>query len=704
MFSTNSFHRSRLKMIAGVSMTALLGLGAAVLLPHNAGSGAFAATAMQPESKPEDPERIPTATPIKHIIYIIGENRSLDGVYGTYEPKNGQTIRNLLSQGIVNADGTPGKNFEKGRQYQATSTNGRFFLSPLTKKPYTFLPVPTIESAPSVAVGLEFGIVDANGKPTATFPKGDPDLPLKDQITLTTGGTGSIPANGADTRVPGVNRLPSGPFPQTGPTLPYDSYEGERVHMMFQMWQQNDCSMRNATRENPTGCLHDLYPFVATTYNTPPTQTPTEGGQNMAFYNMAKGDAPVFKKLADKYALSDNFHQSIMGGSVTGAIAIAYADNAFYSDGKGHPLVPPGAVMNPDPRPGTINTYQAVGNWVNCSDPNQPGVAELQVYLSSLPYAIGSNCAPNTYYATRDTDPGYTAAGTLAPPSATTFAPLTQRHIGDVLSDKGISWAWYAGGYKSAVAVVNGATDIFDEISGAGYSGQTNSFQYSKSVMGDPRARAAHLRDTTEDLFDDIKSGNLPAVAFVKPDSALQGHPATSKVSLLEEFIQNIVHRVKANPKLFAETAIFISFDESGGGYDSGFIQPLDFFGDGPRMPLLVISPFSTGGRVVHTYTDQASVLKFIERNWDLRPISNRSRDNLPNPLAEKSNPYVPVNMPAIGDLFDMFDFNHRGDSNDHDGDHGDHAHDDHGHDDHGHDDDHVARNNDDDHRDGNGF
>ncbi len=685
-------------MIAGVSMTALMGLGAAVLLPHNAGSSALAATAMQPESGPENPERIPTETPIKHVIYIVGENRSFDNVYATYQPKHGETIWNLLSQGIVKADGTPGKNFAKGRQYQATSSNGRFFLSPQTKTAYTFLPVPTISSAQPEGVGLEFGIVDASGKPTATFPKGDPDLPLRDQITLTTGGTGSIPKNGADTRIPGVTRLPSGPFQQTGPTLPYDAYEGDTIHQTFQMWQQNDCSMKNATRDNPTGCLHDLYPFVATTNGTLPTQTPTDGGQDMAFFNMSTGDAPIFKKLADKYTLSDNFHQAIMGGSVTGAIGIAYGDNAFYSDGNGHPLVPPGSIMNPDPVAGTVNTYQANGTWVNCSDPNQPGVAEIHFYLSSLHYYAGPNCAPNAYYATRDADVPYTPAGTLAAVSATTMAPLTQRHIGDELSDKKIPWAWYSGGYDSAVAVTNGATDIFNEVIRAGYCDICNPFQYSKSVMADAGSRAAHLKDVTDNLFDDIKTGNLPAVAFVKPDGALQGHPGSGKVSLLEEFIQEIVERTKANPKLFAETAIVVSFDESGGLYDSGFIQPLDFFGDGPRMPMLVISPYSTGGHVVHSYNDQASVLKFIERNWHLGKISKRSRDNLPNPLSEKSNPYVPVNMPAIGDLFDMFDFNHRGDSNDHDG---DHDHDDNGHGDHDHDDHHD---NDGDHHDGDRF
>jgi phospholipase C len=347
-----------------------------------------------------------------------------------------------------------------------------------------------------------------------------------------------------------------------------------------------------------------------------------------------------------------------MGGSVTGAIGIAYGDNAFYSDGNGHPVTPPGSIMNSNPVTGTVNTYQSNGTWVKCADPSQPGVAEFHAYLSSLHYVVGPNCAANAYYATRDADPPYNADGSLvANTSATTMPPLTQRHIGNLLNDKNISWAWYSGGYDSAVAVAKGATDIFDQVFRAGYCDHCNPFQYSKLIMADPAQHAAHLKDVTDNLFDDIKNGTLPAVAFVKPDGALQGHPGSGKVSLLEEFIQNIVNKVKDNPLLYADTAIIVSFDESGGLYDSGFIQPLDFFGDGPRMPMLVISQFSTGGHVVHSYNDQASVLKFIERNWRLSKISDRSRDNLPNPISNSKNPWVPVNSPAIGDLFDMFDF-----------------------------------------------
>jgi phospholipase C len=86
---------------------------------------------------------------------------------------------------------------------------------------------------------------------------------------------------------------------------------------------------------------------------------------------------------------------------------------------------------------------------------------------------------------------------------------------------------------------------------------------------------------------------------------------------------------------LEAQTALFITFDEGGGYYDSGFIQPIDFFGDGPRVPLVVVSPYSKGGHVAHSYADHVSILKFIERNWRLEPLSARSRDNLPNPFGD---------------------------------------------------------------------
>jgi phospholipase C len=86
-------------------------------------------------------------------------------------------------------------------------------------------------------------------------------------------------------------------------------------------------------------------------------------------------------------------------------------------------------------------------------------------------------------------------------------------------------------------------------------------------------------------------------------------------------------------------------------------VQPLDYFGDGTRIPLIVVSPYATGGKINHNYADHVSILKFIEANWKVPPVSSRSRDNYPNPTAATDNPYVPTNSPAIDDLMGLFTF-----------------------------------------------
>ena len=111
--------------------------------------------------------------------------------------------------------------------------------------------------------------------------------------------------------------------------------------------------------------------------------------------------------------------------------------------------------------------------------------------------------------------------------------------------------------------------------------------------------RTAHIQDITgaEGLYSDIANGTLPAVSFVKPSAFVDGHPSSSKLDLFEGFVKKIVDAVQANPSLWKDTAIFITFDEGGGYYDSGYVQPLDFFGDGTRIPMIVVSPYSKGRR-----------------------------------------------------------------------------------------------------------
>jgi phospholipase C len=485
----------------------------------------------------------------------------------------------------------------------------------------------------------------------------EPSLERADLHLLTSGATGAPGAKGPDTRIADYANLADGPFQLTGSDLPYDSYTGDTTHRLYQMWQQSDCSVAAITKHNPSGCRNDLYPFVITTYAGP---TADKGGSNsMAFYNMAEGDAPLLKRLADEYTLADNYHQPAQGGTGIQHVFMGTGDDLWWSNGNGSPATPPASqIADPNPRTGSNNRYTKDARFSNCSDATQPGVAAIVDYLAALPKPVSPHCETGRYYMLNNTDPGYLPNGKVdiaGIAKGISIPPSSVRTIGDALNGKGISWAYYGGAYNAAVNLANGSLNPADAI-GAAYCNICNFASYAISIMGDPAQRAAHIKDAV-DFYAAIGNSTLPAVSFVKPDGLLDGHPATSKLDLFEAMLRKILDMLDANPELKAETALFITFDEGGGYYDSGYIAPLDYFGDGPRIPLLVVSPYSRGGRVVHTYTDHVSILKFIERNWHLRPLTSRSRDNLPNPISTPDNPYVPVNGAAIGDLFDMFAF-----------------------------------------------
>lgn len=624
-----------------------------------------------------------TESPIKHVIVLIGENRTFDHIFATYVPKSNDSISNLLSKGIIHADGTPGPNFSKAAQFQAKAPfRTKFFasLNASEKEPYQTLPEPTLNFAPVKTIFPP-------GTPQALLAAVEPSLELGDLNLLTTGAatgfTQTFVQPDPDTRITNFSNLPNGPFQLTGKTLPYDTYTGDTTHRLYEMWQQSDCNVKNATRENPSGCLSDLYPFVITNYTNQPDPASggaiddNGGGNSMTFYNVQNGDAPLLKSLADQFTMSDNFHQSVMGGTGANHVMLGTGDAIFWSDGQGNPTTPPSHIANPDPLPGTDDVYTVDlnfdGNFTECGDPTQPGVDAVRDYLASLPYRPNPNCQPKHFYMINNDSPGFLPDGTVDTAgiaSGGSVPPTNVRTVGEALNEKHISWAYYGGAYNAAVELQhNPKSTDFTVLVGAAYCNICNFESYATAIMGDSAQRAAHIKDTT-DFFAAIANNTLPAVSFVKPDGLLDGHPASSKLDLLEGMTRKILDSLNANPRLAAETAFIITFDEGGGYYDSGYIQPLDFFGDGPRIPLIIVSPFTKGGHINHTYTDHVSILKFIERNWRLDPLTRRSRDNFPNPRVRKDNPYVPVNSPAIGDLFDMFQFDQDKD-HDRDGDGG---------------------------------
>jgi phospholipase C len=601
-------------------------------------------------------------TPIEHIILIIGENRTFDHVFATYQPKPGQTVNNLLSEGIVKADGTPGPNYAKAVQNQATDTT-TYQLSPGGQKPYSVLPPAMTDGAPSAAT-------DTNPPPFATYAAAqavenqiNDGLPASEIKLLTTGATG-LANDSVDTRIPNATKLRAGPYQLSSKTLPYDSYTASPVHRFYQMWQETACTTANATDANPSGCSSKLFPWVEATIGTGSNgstqpanftdQTTGEGSAAMGFWNVAQGDAPWFKQLADQYTMSDNFHQSIMGGTGANHIAVGTGLAIYYTDGQGHMATPPtNEIENPNPQPGTNNYWvqdgYSGGSYSECSDASQPGVGPVEAYLASLPYTPATRCQEGAYYLLNNYNPGYFGDGTVNT-STFTVPPSPVRTIGDTLNEAGLPWKYYGAGWNNYVKDPNSEL-------GSLYCNICNPFLYETSIMTSAAQRQAHLADIP-DLEADIKSGHLPAVSIVKPDALLDGHPASSKLGLFEAFTKKVVNDVQANPDLWAHTAILITEDEGGGYYDSGYIQPLDFFGDGTRIPAIMVSPYSGGGKISHVYGDHVSFLKFVEKNWHLSPVSANGRDNLPNPVSRSSNPYVPTNSPAIGDLMDMFKFN----------------------------------------------
>jgi len=621
-----------------------------------------------------------TESPIKHVIVLIGENRTFDHLFATYVSPSGAYVRNLLSEGIINADGTPGARFSKARQYQATPPfKMKYFisLSPSEKAPYQTLPTPTLNFAPIKPIVPPI-------IPPPLLAQIEPSLEPADLGLLFTGSASEFTETAflpdPDTRVQDYNDLPNGPFPLKGALLPYDSYTGDTTHRLFEMWQQSDCSIWNATPQNPSGCLSDLYPFVITNYvnildtqfDNPPEFDDAGGSDSMAFYNMQEGDVPVLKGLADQFSMSDNYHQAVMGGTGANHIMLGTGDAYFWSDGNGDPTVPPaGVIANPNPLPGTDDVYTVDvgynGDFADCADPTQPGIKPIVDYLRSLPYHPNPNCQPNHYYLINNENPGFLPDGTVDTKgiaSGASVPPSNVRTIGDELNEKGISWAYYGGAYNAAVALQHDPTSTNPAVLiGAAYCNICNFESYANSIMGNPAQRSQHVKDAT-DFFAAIDNNTLPAVSFVKPDGLLDGHPASSKFDLFEAMVKNIMAHLTAQPELFASTALFITLDEGGGFYDSGYIQPLDFFGDGPRIPLIAVSPYSMGGHISHAYADHVSILKFIERNWNLKPLTGRSRDNFPNPISFPFNPYVPLNSPAISDLFDLFNFGHDGPPN----------------------------------------
>ena len=291
--------------------------------------------------------------------------------------------------------------------------------------------------------------------------------------------------------------------------------------------------------------------------------------------------------------------------------------------------------------------------WLVCActpvDPNAPKEAVAQLdegyYLKKKPGSPASalegpvqlldgRATPDGYLV-NTSQPAYQPSGIppaaggdlkLADAAKHPAPPQTMQTIADTLEAKGVSWAWYAGGWDAALA---DGTRPPGEKRGVIYSGDIKfqphhqPFNYFARFAPGSEERAAHLKDE-KDFVAAIEGGTLPQVAFFKPAGRYTEHPSYTDIVSGDLHLDEILGKLRASPQ-WSHMAIIVTYDENGGFWDhvpppSGRGES-DRWGPGTRIPALVISPFARRGYVDKTPYDTTSILKFITLRFRLEPL-----------------------------------------------------------------------------------
>jgi phospholipase C len=189
---------------------------------------------------------------------------------------------------------------------------------------------------------------------------------------------------------------------------------------------------------------------------------------------------------------------------------------------------------------------------------------------------------------------------------------LTNPTIGDRLSEAGVSWAWYAGGWSDAMAGTPSPYFQFHH----------QPFVYYASHADGTEAKARHLRDEAE-FFYAAQNGKLPQVAYVKPLGISNEHPSYANILDGERHTIDLIDAVRSGPQ-WSSSVIIVTYDENGGFWDHVAPPQTDAWGPGARVPTIVISPYAKKGFVDHTQYDTTSILALIEHRFGLAPLSGR--------------------------------------------------------------------------------
>ena len=282
---------------------------------------------------------------------------------------------------------------------------------------------------------------------------------------------------------------------------------------------------------------------------------------------------------ARRYTLADNFFHGAFGGS--------FLNHIF--------LVAAAVPVFPDAPATIVAQLDANGNLV------KDGAVTPDGYVVNTSFSVN---APH---------PANAAQASLVPNQ-------TLPTIGDRLSDKGVMWAWYSGGWNAALA---GTPD-------PSYQFHHQPFIYFAKYADGTQAKADHLKDETEFLTA-ARDGTLPAVSFVKPLGTNNEHPGYADIVTGENHVKKLIDAVRSGPN-WKDAAIVITYDENGGFWDHVAPPKADRWGPGTRVPTIIISPFAKRGFVDHHSYDTASILALIEKRFGLAALT--ARDQHADPLS----------------------------------------------------------------------
>lgn len=382
------------------------------------------------------------------------------------------------------------------------------------------------------------------------------------------------------------HRLPNRPFRLDAP--PFDLPLSQRVRSAVHRYYQN--------LEQINGGRNDRFAAVS-----------DAGGFVMAHYD---GSTLPMWQWARDYVLADNFFMAAHGDSYLN-----------------HQWLICACTPRDENAPANLRAQVDGRGWLKRrpGSPASAGDGNLLLFDGSVTpdgYVVNSGYAP---YQPSAVPPAEGGDPRYADPSKYTLPPQTAKTIGDTLTAKGISWAWYAGGWNAALADAMqppGAkrTVINNRVPGSiNFQPHHQPFNYYARFAPGTADRERHFKDDA-DLLAAIDRGDLPQVAFYKPQGSLNEHPGYTDVLSGDTHIAGLVAKIRASP-LWSKAAIIVTYDENGGFWDHVAPPRGDRWGPGTRIPAIIVSPYAKRGHVDHTAYDTTSIIKFITRRFGLEPL-----------------------------------------------------------------------------------